>query len=56
MPDYILFMHDDAISQVAAADWQPYLDGLRAADVLRGGSAIAGGACFRRDAPTPASS
>ena len=31
----------------------PYLDGLRAAGKLRGGSAIAGGTCFRRDAPAP---
>ena len=48
MPDFILFMHDDATSTVVDSDWQTYLDGLQAAGVLRGGSAIGDGTCYRR--------
>ena len=35
-------------------DWSAYLDALGAAGALRGGSAIGGGLCERRQAPTPA--
>ena len=52
--DYILLMHNDATTTVAASGWQPYLQRLQAAGKLRGGSAIAEGTCFRRDAaPAP---
>jgi len=52
--DYILLMHDDATTTMAASGWQPYLQRLQAAGNLRGGSAIAEGTCFRRDAaPAP---
>ncbi len=52
--DYILLMHNDAKIDVTAAGWQPYLHRLQIAGKLRGGSAIAGGTCFRREAqPAP---
>lgn len=54
MPDYILFMHDDAPAAIEEREWTPYLDGLQAAGVLRGGSAIGAGACYRRTGPAGA--
>ncbi|MFY0612154.1 MAG: hypothetical protein JXQ99_11550 [Hyphomicrobiaceae bacterium] len=52
--DFILLMHNDAKVDVAATGWQPYLHRLQMAGKLRGGSAIAGGTCFRREAqPAP---
>ena len=49
MPDYIALMRRDTSSEVADADWAPYLETLRAAGALRGGSAIGDGICVRRD-------
>jgi hypothetical protein len=51
MPDYIFFMHDDAVADRNA--WGPYLDRLRQGGFLQGGSAIGGGACLRKSG-TPA--
>ena len=47
MADYLLLMHDDAPG--ADRDWDGYLAGLQASGRLRGGSAIGGGASFRKD-------
>ena len=48
MADFILLMHADSAVRDSASDWGPYLDGLQRAGVLRGGSAIGGGACMRK--------
>lgn len=54
MADYIFLMHNVPESQrTAEGDWAPYLAGLAAGGHLRGGSAIGGGACFRKDGATP---
>lgn len=46
MPDYILFMHDDALS--AEESWEPYLGKLRRSGCFEGGSAIGHGLCLRK--------
>ena len=51
MPDYILFMHDDAAE--ATQDWPDYFRRLREAGVFLGGSAIGGGMVARKSG-TPA--
>lgn len=52
MGDYLLLMHND--TQLTAGDWEPYLAALEAGGHLRGGSAIGGGACFRKQGDVPA--
>ena len=47
MADFILLMHGDAPGE--ERDWDGYLGRLGAAGKLRGGSAIGGGRCFRKD-------
>ena len=51
MPDYLLFMHDDATE--ATQGWDDYFRRLREAGVFRGGSAIGGGMVARKSG-TPA--
>ena len=51
MPDYILLMHDDCTREEATGDWNSYLEGLSKVGVLRGGSAIGAGVCFRKQEP-----
>jgi hypothetical protein len=51
MPDYILFMHDDAAHPTEG--WDAYLLRLREAGVFMGGSAIGGGLVARKTG-TPA--
>lgn len=46
MNDYILFMHNDA--QDRAGEWDAYLERLRQADALQGGSAIGDGVCVSK--------
>ncbi len=46
MAEYILFTHDDATE---SETWPAYLETLRTAGVLRGGSSIGDGACVRKD-------
>jgi hypothetical protein len=53
MQDFLLLMHDDASSTVETQAWVRYLDGLRQAGRLQGGSAIGGGACMRKAPPIP---
>ena len=52
MPDYFLFMHDDA-SEAAAQGWDAYIRSLRDAGVFEGGSTIGGGMVARKSG-TPA--
>ena len=53
--EFILLMHDDAQKSVNDGAWPEYLADLASKGVLRGGSAMGDGACFRKDdAPTPA--
>ena len=48
MADYMLLMHE-LPNGMAYPDWGPYLAKLGASGHLRGGSAIGGGLCVRRD-------
>jgi hypothetical protein len=50
MPDYILFMHDDAAP--GPQNWEPYFIRLRASGAFQGGSAIGEGLCARKDGAT----
>jgi hypothetical protein len=52
MPDYMLFMHDDATRPTEG--WDAYFRKLREEGVFEGGSAIGGGMTARKDAkPAP---
>jgi hypothetical protein len=51
MPDYILFMHDDAAP--GAQDWESYFARLRTSGTFHGGSAIGSGVCVRKDGASP---
>ena len=53
MPEYILLMHNDAVSKEVVADWGPYLESLGTIGVLRGGSAVGTGMCTRRGGKAP---
>lgn len=55
MAEYLFLMHDLTLegAEPAAPDWGPYLAGLNAKGVMRGGSAIGGGACFRKQGDAP---
>src|SRR5262245_8750302 len=46
MPEYILLMHDDAISNDDA--WGPYIQKLQQGGFFEGGSAIGDGDCARK--------
>jgi hypothetical protein len=46
VPDFILFMHDDAAP--GPQDWEPYFKRLRASGAFQGGSAIGAGICARK--------
>jgi len=48
MSDFIFLMHNDAPDE-READWDAYLGKLGASGHLRGGSAIGGGVCARKD-------
>jgi hypothetical protein len=47
MPEYILLMHDDAISNDDA--WRPYLQKLQQGGFFEGGSAIGDGVCAQQN-------
>jgi hypothetical protein len=52
MPDYLLFMHDDATAPTEG--WDEYFRLLREAGVFEGGSAIGGGMVARKSGkPAP---
>ena len=51
MADYILLMHDDAVGPESG--WDLYLAKLRQSGAFEGGSAVGGGACFRKTGPAP---
>lgn len=46
MPEYVLFMHNDASDDSDA--WAPYLRRLRQTGCFEGGSAIGQGVCARK--------
>lgn len=48
MPDFLLLMHGDMTAPVDGAAWGPYFARLRAAGAFEGGSAIGGGAAYRK--------
>jgi len=52
MPEYIFFMHNDAVSDDDAG-WESYLRGLNQRGVFAGGSEIGGGECVRQGKPAP---
>jgi hypothetical protein len=52
MTDYILFMHDDAVSDDPSA-WNAYLRTLKQNGVFEGGSEIGDGICMRKGAAVP---
>jgi hypothetical protein len=52
MADYILFMHDDAVSDDPSA-WNAYLRTLKQNGAFEGGSEIGDGICMRKDAAAP---
>jgi hypothetical protein len=51
MPNYILFMHDDARN--GGDSWEPYLAKLKAIGSFEGGSAIGDGVCVRKTNDLP---
>ena len=53
MAGFILLMHGDYDAGGRAEAWEPYLDRLGRAGVLRGGSAIGAGLCMRRSGAAP---
>ncbi|HEY3815161.1 MAG TPA: hypothetical protein VGL66_18230 [Caulobacteraceae bacterium] len=53
MADFMIFMHGDAPRAPDAAAWGPYFKRLRDLGVFDGGSAIGGGAVYRKGG-TPA--
>lgn len=56
MPDFILFMHNDAPQNATSqktASWPSYLARLEQLGVLQGGSAIGGGFCVSQSASVP---
>ncbi len=53
MADFMMLMHNDYDLGGRVEDWQPYLDRLSSAGVLRGGSAIGSGYCVRRAGIVP---
>lgn len=56
MNDYLLLMHSDGSGE-DLGQWPVWLDRLAAEGRLRGGSAIGGGECVKRDGtPVPISS
>jgi hypothetical protein len=48
MPEYMFLMHDDRTSQENVAAWERYIAKLQAEGRFRGGSALGGGAAFRK--------
>ncbi len=52
LSEYLFLMHND--TQQPEGDWEPYLAALESRGYLRGGSAIGGGACFRKVGQAPA--
>jgi len=52
MADYILFMHDDALTDDPNG-WDAYLQTLKQNGVFEGGSAIGRGICMRKGAAAP---
>jgi len=52
MAEYILFMHDDAVSDDTSA-WDSYLRTLKQTGAFQGGSEIGGGICMRKGAAAP---
>ncbi len=50
MADYIMFMHDDAVTDSSA--WEPYLQTLKKSGIFEGGSEIGEGVCVRKG-PAP---
>jgi hypothetical protein len=50
MHDFILLMHNDATSPLSPDMWTPYLASLQARGIFDGGSAIAEGEAFRKQA------
>jgi hypothetical protein len=52
MADYILFMHDDAMTDDPSA-WDAYLQTLKRNGAFEGGSEIGDGICVRKGASAP---
>jgi hypothetical protein len=50
LADYIFLMHGHEV----IGDWGPYIEGLVAKGVMRGGSAMGGGVCVRKSGDAPA--
>lgn len=48
MKDFILLMHDDALSQGNDADWDRYFNRLHQSGAFDGGSSLGEGACYRK--------
>ena len=46
MTEYILLMHDDAMTEEGA--WEPYIQKLQQSGRFEGGSAIGDGVCVRK--------
>ncbi|ESQ93316.1 hypothetical protein ABAC460_01025 [Asticcacaulis sp. AC460] len=54
MADFLFLMHTLPAGLETAADWDAYITRLNTAGVMRGGSAIGGGACFSKRGDVPA--
>ncbi len=56
MTEYLFLMHGGTAKTEGAgghADWGPYIDSLKTAGALQGGSAMGGGVCVRKDGGAP---
>jgi hypothetical protein len=51
MPNFLMLMHNDAVMEIAAEMWPPYLSSLSGKGIFDGGSAIAVGEVFRKQEP-----
>jgi hypothetical protein len=49
MNDFLLLMHNDAVSVISDESWPGYFDALRRQGAFEGGSAIGEGLCVRKD-------
>ena len=50
MLDFIMLMHNDAVTEITPEMWPPYLSSLSGKCIFDGGSAIGPGEVLRKDA------
>lgn len=51
MPEYLLLMHKDTLSEELVSAWEAYIQKLIRLEIFLGGSEIGGGQSFRKEPP-----